>query len=296
MRIYGYHQENPATGAHNLTCALASGTLSAVAVAIADFNGVDVAGTPLGTSVANTGNSSGPTSGSITCPANGMLWGSELNQYATAVPTAGSGTTLGGTVRSGGNGYCAAAGYRTSTGAVAYSLTGGTPWTTLTHILNPVLVPAAAVTGTVTTATEADIVAGGKTIILTLTDDTWVAAGGTFDGQRANIIAGLTSATSEALGWNNVVKALQGVAGVVRTSSTVVTITLDAQATYCIASNDGPITVTIPSTAVTAAGAIVATPTFTITASGATSLFRNSPSGQLSGLGSSGKFFQNPLQ
>lgn len=49
-----------------------------------------------------------------------------------------------------------------------------------------------ALTGTVTASiTEADIVTGGKTIILTLTDDTWVAAGATFDAQRQAIIDGL---------------------------------------------------------------------------------------------------------
>lgn len=126
-----------------------------------------------------------------------------------------------------------------------------------------------AVTGTATASiTEADIVTGGKTIILTLTNDTWVAAGATFDGQRANIISGLDSAQSELLGWDNVVKALQGVAGVVRTSATVVTITLDAQITYNITATE-TITVTVPSTAVVRAVAMVATPTFTVSASGA---------------------------
>lgn len=154
--------------------------------------------------------------------------------------------------------------------------------------------PLAALSGTVIGASEVDIVAGGKTIILTLANDTWVAAGGTFDAQRANIIAGLTASTSQALGWNNVVKALQGVSGVVRTSATVVTITLDAEATYDISSGES-ITATIPATAVAGGLAIVATPDFSISATGG-SFFRNNPTGQLSGLGSSGKFFQNPLQ
>lgn len=123
--------------------------------------------------------------------------------------------------------------------------------------------PLVTLTGTVTTALNANIVSGGKTIILTLTNDTWVTVGATFDAQRANIIAGLTSAGAELLGWNNVVKALQGVAGVVQTSTTVVTITLDAQATYNITAPE-TITVTVPATALTGAGALVATPTFTI--------------------------------
>lgn len=123
-----------------------------------------------------------------------------------------------------------------------------------------------ALTGTVTAAiTETDIVAGGKTIILTLTNDTWVASGGTFDGQRQNIINGLDSAQAEANGWDAVVKALQGVAGVVRTSNTVVTITLDAQATYNITSTE-TITATVPASALTGGIAAVASPTFDITA------------------------------
>lgn len=121
-----------------------------------------------------------------------------------------------------------------------------------------------ALTGTVTASiTQADIIAGGKTIILNVTGDTWVAAGGTFDAERQNIINGLTSAQSELLGWNNVVKALQGVSGVVRTSNSVVTITLDAQITYSITAQE-TITVTVPSTALTLGVAIVASPTFTV--------------------------------
>jgi len=128
----------------------------------------------------------------------------------------------------------------------------------------------AALTGTVTASiTETDIVGGGKTIILTLTGDTWIAAGAlSFDLQRANIIAGLDSAQSELFGWDNVVKALQGVAGVVRTSDTVVTVTLDAQATYNITAQE-TITATIPGTALTLGNAVVANPTFTIDPVGA---------------------------
>ena len=122
----------------------------------------------------------------------------------------------------------------------------------------------AALTGTVIGATEADIAAGGKTIILTLTNENWVAAGATFDAQRQNIINGITSAQAEVTGWNMTVKLLQGVAGVVRTSNTVVTVTLDARVTYNITATE-TITVTLPSTALLAAVAIVASPTFNIT-------------------------------
>jgi ribosome-associated protein YbcJ (S4-like RNA binding protein) len=123
----------------------------------------------------------------------------------------------------------------------------------------------AALTGTVTTATEADIRAGGKTIILTVTGDVWVvAAGGLFDAQRQNIINGIDSAQSEAHGWDAEVKAKIAVTDVVRTSDTVVTITLDAEAGYDITANE-TITATIPATALVLGGAVVASPTFTIT-------------------------------
>ena len=56
----------------------------------------------------------------------------------------------------------------------------------------------AAVTGTITSSTdEDDIVSGGQTIVLTLTNDTWVASGATFDAQRQNIIDGLLAARRE---------------------------------------------------------------------------------------------------
>lgn len=124
----------------------------------------------------------------------------------------------------------------------------------------------AAITGTITASvTETDIVAGGKTIIITLTGDTWIAAGaGSFDLQRDEILQGLDSAQGEALGWNAKVRDLEVVAAVVRTSDTVVTITLTASVTYDITAQE-TITVTIPSTAlVTGPTDITATPTFTV--------------------------------
>lgn len=130
----------------------------------------------------------------------------------------------------------------------------------------------AAITGTATASmTEADVVAGGKTIIITLTGDTWIAAGAaSFDLQRQNIINGIDSAQSELLGWDTIVKATQGIGGVARTSNTVVTVTLDASPTYNITAQE-TITVTIPATALTGANAIVATPSFTVaTVGGAT--------------------------
>lgn len=123
-----------------------------------------------------------------------------------------------------------------------------------------------AVTGTAVTGgvLESEIVAGGETIILTLTNDTWVASGATFDAQRQNIIDGLDAASSPTNGWNNEVRDNEVVGAVVRTSDTVVTITLSAAASYSI-SGDETVTVTIPATAlVTSSSAITASPTILV--------------------------------
>lgn len=141
----------------------------------------------------------------------------------------------------------------------------GFPATAVIGGRRPLAAPYAVITGTITAAAvEADIVTGGKTIIITLGNDTWIAAGaGSFDLQRANILQGLDSAQSEALGWNLQVRDLQPVTAVVRTSDTVVTITLVASALYNITANE-TITMTVPGTALTRAGAITATPTFQV--------------------------------
>ncbi len=145
-----------------------------------------------------------------------------------------------------------------------------------------------ALTGTATSSiTEADIVTGGKTVILTLAGDTWVAAGSTFNAQRQNIINGLDSAQAETLGWDAEVKAKEVVTAVVRTSSTVVTITLSASASYNITAQE-TITATIPATAlVTSSTAVVASPTFTVdfTASGGQLMGSIAGLGGLAGMG-----------
>jgi hypothetical protein len=125
----------------------------------------------------------------------------------------------------------------------------------------------AAITGTVTASiTEADVVTGGKTIIITLTNATWKAAGTGPIGSTADtqaIIDGITSAQAEGTGWNAVVKVGIETADVVRTSATVATITLDAEATYDITATE-TITVTVPTAALATGVGVVASPTFTV--------------------------------
>lgn len=123
-----------------------------------------------------------------------------------------------------------------------------------------------AVSGTILTATEAQIVSGGRTILLTLpTGYTWVTAGATFNAERQGIINGLDSLGSEANGWNVRVRDTEVVGAVVRSSDTLVTITLSASGSYAITANE-TIVVTIPASAITGAPAVFAEPTFTVTA------------------------------
>lgn len=140
----------------------------------------------------------------------------------------------------------------------------------------PFLYATATIGGTATAAmTEANVVTGGKTITITLTDDTWIVAGAAFDAQRANIIQGLDSAQAEALGWNAKVRDLEVVGAVVRTSDILVTITLSASATYNITANE-TVTVTVPSSALVGSPvAIIGTPTFSVTAAGVVTLVRS---------------------
>ena len=122
-----------------------------------------------------------------------------------------------------------------------------------------------ALTGSVTDDAETDIRTGSSQIILTLTDDTWVLDDGTFAAQRAAIISGLVSAQAEANGWNNVVQAGIPLGNVVRTSNTVVTITLPALAGYDISAQE-TVTVTVPAGALAQSSiAIAAVPTFDVT-------------------------------
>lgn len=81
---------------------------------------------------------------------------------------------------------------------------------------------------------------------------------------RQDIINGLVSAQAEGTGWN-AERSNIPVTAVVRTSDTVVTITLPAIAAYDITATE-TIAATIPNSALLGAVDVVATPSFTITA------------------------------
>lgn len=107
------------------------------------------------------------------------------------------------------------------------------------------------------------------------TTDSWAAiscvlkpeATTPFADARSDMISGLDSAQSEASGWDAKVKPNIPVANVVRTSDTVCTITLQAQADYDITAQE-TITATIPASILTGGIAVVASPTFTVDTGG----------------------------
>ena len=132
----------------------------------------------------------------------------------------------------------------------------------------------AVLTGTSITGspTEADVVAGtAGTIIITIAGDTFKAAGTGVIGSTADTTA-LFNGISGSASWNAEVRANFAPGDIVRDGDNQCTITIGAEAGYDISSTD-TITVTVPTDVqVIGAGAIVATPTISITAVAAGSL------------------------
>jgi hypothetical protein len=130
-------------------------------------------------------------------------------------------------------------------------------------------VTTAAITGTVTIASdpeynEADVQAGGDTIIITLADDTWDPTLGADNPLTQGLIDGIDSDVGGASGWDAVVKAGLDYTHVARTSPTVCTITMPAFAGYASQLLE-TITVTVPASAlVSSPNPVVATPTFVV--------------------------------
>lgn len=116
----------PAVGANTLSFALSG--FGQASFAGASYSGVDTT-TPYGTPVQATGTSAAPSTGSVTAPAGGSIFGAASNFYTgSGNPTAGAGTTLIYSVRSGATGYAFAAGRRDTTGAVSFVAPGSSAW------------------------------------------------------------------------------------------------------------------------------------------------------------------------
>lgn len=127
------------------------------------------------------------------------------------------------------------------------------------------------VAGTAVSSTQADIIAGGGTIILTLetgrlapTNDTWGATMGANNAVTQALIDNLTSSGAEANGWNNIVRAGLTFSDVTRDSDSQVTILLPAFGSYSITISE-VITATVPATTLTGGnGPFDGTPVITV--------------------------------
>jgi len=109
---------------------------------------------------------------------------------------------------------------------------------------------------------ESEIVTGSETLIITLTGDTWVATVGADNAITTALIAGITGDDPDLAGWDAQILAGDGsmaFGDVARTSSTIVTITLPASASYAITDSDEDVTVVLPASALTL-GVVPATP------------------------------------
>lgn len=114
--------------------------------------------------------------------------------------------------------------------------------------------------------------AGGGT---DTTNDSWAALAfalrpatdSAFDNQRDEIRDGVDSDQGEGNGWDALKSTTMPVGNVVRTSATVVTITLAAAGSYDITAQE-TITATLPTGAIVGGSTVVASPTFTIDTSG----------------------------
>lgn len=92
--------------------------------------------------------------------------------------------------------------------------------------------------------TEAEMVTGGETLIITLTGDTWAATIGADNALTTALLAGITGDDDYAT-----IAALTDFEDVARTSSTIVTITYPAGTGYDIAA-DEDVSVAVPASAV----------------------------------------------
>lgn len=133
----------PATGSNTLAFTISS--YGSVQASVANFTGADQT-TPTGTAVTAAGTSTAPSSGSVTCPTNGIVWGGQTSDYTTSgAPTMGSGVTSGGSIRNASGGHTKSAGYRENTGPISFTLSSSSAWNVQAYPINPVAAAASSV-------------------------------------------------------------------------------------------------------------------------------------------------------
>jgi hypothetical protein len=98
--------------------------------------------------------------------------------------------------------------------------------------------PTIALSGTAITGgvLESEIVTGSETVIITLTNDTWVPTLGSNNAITTAFLAAITGDDGGATGFDDEVALVHG--NLVRTSATVLTLTLPAAALYAILADE----------------------------------------------------------
>jgi len=91
---------------------------------------------------------------------------------------------------------------------------------------------------------ESEIVTGGETVIITISGDTWVPTIGANNAITTAFLAAITGNLADAAGFNAEVALVHG--NLVRTSATVLTLTLPATAGYSITTGNEIVTVDPP--------------------------------------------------
>ena len=124
---------------------------------------------------------------------------------------------------------------------------------------NPIVLTGTAITGGMT---EEMMVNGGETLIITLSGDTWAPTLGANNALTTAFLAAITGNDGGANGFDAEVALVHG--NLVRTSSTVMTLTIPAGASYAV-TTDETITVAPPASSVDD-GIAPTTSTFTVTA------------------------------
>lgn len=125
----------PSSGANTLSFSVS--LYDGVLVAASTWSSVDQT-TPLGTVVTNSGNSATSSTGSITCPASGAIFGAQFSNYTSApAPTINSGT-LRGSARNAGSGWTIAGASDSVTGTLAWNLASSNNWEAIGVPINDV--------------------------------------------------------------------------------------------------------------------------------------------------------------
>lgn len=119
----------------------------------------------------------------------------------------------------------------------------------------------ATASGTLAGESSIELREGGRTLIATLSNETFVAS--FTDTDKLNLLNGLVAAVTQTSGWNNLRSTIDHTTAVARTSATVATVTLPPLPGAQL-DHDENLTWTIPGSVLTGGTPIVATPTIYI--------------------------------